>query len=512
MPKHKGGVIRLKKKLRGTSWFFGIGINQYLHFPKLHNAVKDVQDVHHLLCEKYDVTPQNVFLLCDEKATEVNIIGQLDQLVSLIQPEDKLVIYYSGHGHMNHHTDLGYWIPHDAQVQKSATFIANSTIRDYIKVIPSKHTLLISDSCFSGSLFTRGIVRSDDAVEELGDIQSRWAICSGRHDEKVYDGLPGGNSPFAQSILDFLKRNERNSVNVGRLANSVVEQTRSNYEQLPEGSPLFGVGHKGGQYIFRLKGGLDVEKEDEKLPIGNTKDTGEAGEYTRSALEAKRPKFKRFLIGLGLAVSILVLGYFTWYAFTGYMEKVQTQTIQIVDPSNNTYSAVSINGSYWMTSDLNYDIPGEKDRHLFNNQIFVKDNRLGRLYPFPEVKEACANLGKGWRVPTNADWQALAQSFGTFEKMEGSANLWRGESETGKALFRAGGSGLELNLTGFMLNEEHTFSPSSMASQMTEGYYWTAEKGRFKIERFNHDIHLELLAQPIMWDHAYACRCIKDKL
>jgi uncharacterized caspase-like protein len=116
MPNQKGGVIRLKKKLRGTSWFFGIGFNQYLEYQKLHNAVKDVQDIQHLLCEKYDLDAENVFLLFDEEATEVNIISQLDHLASVIQPEDKLILYYSGHGHLNKNTELGYWIPHDAQI------------------------------------------------------------------------------------------------------------------------------------------------------------------------------------------------------------------------------------------------------------------------------------------------------------------------------------------------------------------------------------------------------------
>ena len=28
---------------------------------------------------------------------------------------------------------------------------------------------------------------------------SRWGICSGRHDQEVYDGEPGKNSPFAEN-------------------------------------------------------------------------------------------------------------------------------------------------------------------------------------------------------------------------------------------------------------------------------------------------------------------------
>jgi hypothetical protein len=257
---------------------------------------------------------------------------------------------------------------------------------------------------------TRGANRSTDAVEELDDIQSRWAICSGRHDEKVYDGLPGSNSPFAESILDFLKRNQYDSFNVGKRANSVVEQTRSNYEQLPEGSPLFGVGHKGGQYIFRLKGTFSDEPG-KGNSISKTKDSGAIKPVPKSIFFVQRSVFKRFVIGLAVALPLLVFGYFAWYAFSSYIKNVQSQRIQIVDPSNNEYSAILIQGAYWMTSDLNYDIPGENDRHIFNNPTFVKDNRLGRLYPFPEVKNACAIFGEGWRFPTNADWQKLKDSI-----------------------------------------------------------------------------------------------------
>ena len=41
-------------------------------------------------------------------------------------------------------------------------------------------------------------------MEELERIPSRWAICSGRHDEEVYDGEPGKNSPFTECILEVL--------------------------------------------------------------------------------------------------------------------------------------------------------------------------------------------------------------------------------------------------------------------------------------------------------------------
>lgn len=239
---------------KGKSWFFGIGINRYLHFPDLNNAVRDVKDVLILLQHEYGIESERVITLFEEEATRNNIIDKLDELTSQVGPADKLIIYYSGHGHLNKHTNLAYWIPQDAQRNRASGYIPNSTVRDYIKSIPSLHTLLISDSCFSGTLFVRGTSRSTDAGEELEQRRSRWGIVSGRHDEEVYDGEPGTNSPFAASILNVLRRNRKDKLNVAKLADEVVEMTRANYTQLPEGNPLFGVGHDGGQYVFRLIG------------------------------------------------------------------------------------------------------------------------------------------------------------------------------------------------------------------------------------------------------------------
>ena len=235
------------------SWFLGIGINDYQKFSNLNNAVKDVKDLQNLLLDKYDLEPDCTTLLINEAATRENIIDQLDRLVDEIKTEDKLIIYFSGHGQLDKKIGRGYWIPHDAKKTGTASYIRNSTVRDYIKDIKSLHTLLISDSCFSGTLFVRGARRSTYALGELATLPSRWALCSGRHDEEVFDGPPGKNSPFAACILKILGRNQKKTFNVAKLVDRVLEQTRANYTQLPEGKPLFGVGDEGGQYIFQLK-------------------------------------------------------------------------------------------------------------------------------------------------------------------------------------------------------------------------------------------------------------------
>jgi formylglycine-generating enzyme required for sulfatase activity len=85
-------------------------------------------------------------------------------------------------------------------------------------------------------------------------FKSRWALCSGRHDQVVADGPANSHSPFAGSILKILRTPPRSYVTLNYLLDVVRETTRANYDQLPDGSPLQGVGHERGQYVFRRLG------------------------------------------------------------------------------------------------------------------------------------------------------------------------------------------------------------------------------------------------------------------
>ncbi|MEK7257165.1 MAG: SUMF1/EgtB/PvdO family nonheme iron enzyme, partial [Bacteroidota bacterium] len=239
---------------KGNNYLLAIGINAYPHFHKLRNAVRDVQQVVALLQEKYCFDPAFTRLLTEKEATRDQIIAALDLLVETVGENDNLIIYYSGHVHLNPKTERGYWLPFDAEPGKTARFISNSDLKDFLNDIPSRHTLLLSDACFSGSLFKGTQASASDlAIEELEQRRSRWALCSGRHDEKVHDGPPGGNSPFAASLLHELQANVAPRLNAMALVNKVILTTRQQYEQLPIGSHFPNVGDMGGQFVFHLK-------------------------------------------------------------------------------------------------------------------------------------------------------------------------------------------------------------------------------------------------------------------
>ncbi len=254
---------------RGNNYLFAIGINGYQHFPRLTNARKDIEDITKVLVDQYSFEQAHVQVILDEQASRENIVDQLNALREIIQPQDRLLIYYSGHGYSDN--ERGYWIPVDAEHDHISSFVSNADILDIIKLIRARHILLISDSCFSGSLLHRDVASgiSKKAIEAWDKDPSRYAFISGKG--VVSDGNAGENSPFASGIIRHLQDNEADAINIVRLADQVTQEISFNYEQLAEISPLYGAGHKGGQYIFFKKGKENLvykpnESDQESLP------------------------------------------------------------------------------------------------------------------------------------------------------------------------------------------------------------------------------------------------------
>jgi formylglycine-generating enzyme len=233
---------------QGKTHLLAIGINDYLHCPKLENAVKDVEDFIQLMTKSYGFDPQNIQFLRDKEATHKKILTAFKSLVTTVKPEDSVIIYFSGHGEMDEILDEGYWIPVEAKPAHENQYIANSTIQKVLNKINSFHTFLIVDSCYSGSLFLEGKTRF---VSDAYDFPSRWGLTSGRA-TVVSDGKKGENSPFASALLTILKNTET-PLNAGALCDFIKQTVAasSDQKQLPVGDPLSIKGHQGGQFVFR---------------------------------------------------------------------------------------------------------------------------------------------------------------------------------------------------------------------------------------------------------------------
>jgi WD40 repeat protein len=260
---YRGDVLKgLGVAYSGTDLQFGnyyaliIGIDNYSgQWIPLKNAVSDARAISQILKNKYKL--DYLKELYNDQATRLNIIKELEWLVQNVQPTDNLLIYYSGHGEFNQALNKGYWVPVDAVAASTSYYISNSDIQTFLGGIKSKHTLLISDACFSGDIFRGSTVsipfeESEKYYAKVNNISSRKALTSGGI-EPVLDGGKEGHSVFAYYLLKALDSNAKKFYDASQLFDNIKIPVINNSDQSPQFNAIKNAGDEGGQFIFLKK-------------------------------------------------------------------------------------------------------------------------------------------------------------------------------------------------------------------------------------------------------------------
>lgn len=183
------------------------------------------------------------------------------------------------------------------------------------------------------------------------------------------------------------------------------------------------------------------------------------------------------------------------------VEPVESGTVR--DPAMQEYVWKRMNdGKIWMVENLNYEVPGGNS--WWYNLDPALGNEFGRLYDWQTAVDACTALGKGWRLPQDAEWSNLVihnggwtyDSYGRYS-YEGCANLIKG----GRSGFNA------------LLGGERFPPPGDFLNLRYLGFYWTSTEiaagtpyERARIYRFEKGSHLV----PIQYDKQVgaSCRCV----
>lgn len=256
--RNKDALVSTEISSAGSFRALIIGNNDYQDssglWPNLSTALQDARSLAHVLENSYGF--DDVRLLSN--ATRRDIILELNHLARRVGPQDSILIYYAGHGFLDRQTDRGYWIPVDAQGDDITTFIRNSAVRDEVALIAknSRHTLLISDSCFSGSLLrggTRAMGRNlaDDFYYQKVASKKSVQIFSAGGVEFVDDNFQqSGHSPFTYFLLNELNANRQPQLSLSELSTNVAKAVANNVLQTPEVGVLYGAGDELGEFIF----------------------------------------------------------------------------------------------------------------------------------------------------------------------------------------------------------------------------------------------------------------------
>ena len=231
------------------NYILAIGIDKYTEWPQLNNAVNDVDKIIEVLQDHYDYQSEHITVIKNEEATRIRMYDEMKHHIEQLSPNDNLFIYYSGHGYFDELLREGYWIPYDAELNASGDYLPNSSIVKVLQNLNCQHIFMVVDACFSGSLFASS---SRGYVENVEKYKSRWALASGRL-ETVSDGELGGNSPFASTLIEYLKNNEKEKLAVSEIVQYMKVQVSEITQQTPLGNPLKNLGDEGGEFIFYRK-------------------------------------------------------------------------------------------------------------------------------------------------------------------------------------------------------------------------------------------------------------------
>jgi hypothetical protein len=237
--------------MEGSYYALLIGISDYTdeNIPDLDNLpVQDAEKLAAVLETRYTFDKENISVL--KNPTRREIVIALDNIAKTVGHNDNVVIFYAGHGHYEEDNQIGYWLPKDSEIENTSNWLYNDQLVAGLKKIKSKHTLLISDACFSGSIFKSRSISMEgagDALKKKYELPSRKAITSG-----TLKTVPNV-SIFMKYLLDRLSNNFEPYFSASQLFQSIEIPVGNNSPTTPQYGVIQNVGDEGGDFIFIKK-------------------------------------------------------------------------------------------------------------------------------------------------------------------------------------------------------------------------------------------------------------------
>jgi uncharacterized caspase-like protein len=226
-----------------------IAVEEYTDpaITSLSEPLKDATKLKEVLKSKYTFEDQDITILKNPTFEDLNVA--FEELSKKIEPTDFLLIFYAGHGYFDEKTNIGYWLPSDAQEKNRAKWFRNSALVENIGAINSKHTLLIADACFSGGIFkTRAPFNNANAdIANMLKRPSRKAMTSGS-----LTTVPD-KSVFMKYLLKALDENNNQYLPSEDLFDDVRLSMKNNSDTKPLYGEIQNVGDEGGNFVLIKK-------------------------------------------------------------------------------------------------------------------------------------------------------------------------------------------------------------------------------------------------------------------
>lgn len=148
------------KEAHGKLILLSIGIDSYDSYSGFHSLKTCSNDAISVKDTLIDVPQLNadferLFILCSKKSpfpSKGEIIKEIKKIVDLAEENDRLIIFYSGHGHRI--KDDFYLVPQDAYDSEDPDALLNfNRVLDFVSASDAKQKIIILDACLSGPKF-----------------------------------------------------------------------------------------------------------------------------------------------------------------------------------------------------------------------------------------------------------------------------------------------------------------------------------------------------------------------
>lgn len=222
-----------------------IGINDYGNgIPDLVTPLNDVNELGRTLEQSYGY--QSIVL---SNPTQAEIVQALATLAQVLTEQHSLLVFYAGQGYLMEETDIGYWLPADAEAESARHWLSTADLSLFLREIRAGQTLVISDSCYSGAFTSELSVTGDRAAvapAAAADPPGRAVlVMSSGGEEPVRDDGPGGHSVFAAQLLASLREGGDARTGFQIFADVKDKVTLVTY-QAPEYGAILAAGHQPG--------------------------------------------------------------------------------------------------------------------------------------------------------------------------------------------------------------------------------------------------------------------------
>lgn len=196
-----------------------VGIDRYQSPNELKYAVKDSSDFLSVVAEKKSSAYSDVlqFKLFNEQATLQNIESTFDKIAAIVDKNDSVLIYFSGHG-IRDERDF-YFIPYGVNDDNLLeTALSQPVLKKNIaKLSKTNRIFIFLDSCHSGAVDLEGIqqeVASFDKIKhQLGD--NVFILAAAGENQEAQDQFilenheKADNGLFAYAVLEGLNGKAR---------------------------------------------------------------------------------------------------------------------------------------------------------------------------------------------------------------------------------------------------------------------------------------------------------------